>query len=102
MRRCARREASLPTYTEQDNNDIGYKEYDMNKKTVPQSVFDSPEACRIAREGHKQACEELAKVPRHLLDDGNPNHPRYDLHIFGEHHGSFLARQYKSATVASA
>lgn len=25
----------------------------------------------------------------------NPNHISYDLHIFGEHHESFIRRQYK-------
>lgn len=70
----------------------------MTKKiSVPQSVFDSPEALRIAKEGHRLACEELARTPRHLLDESNPNHPRYDLHLFGEPANQFLARQYKKA-----
>lgn len=67
----------------------------MTSRTVPQSVFDSPMARKIAREAHRQACEELARTPRHLLDEGNPNHPRYDLHLFGEHHETFMARQYR-------
>lgn len=67
----------------------------MEKRTVPQAVFDSPQAQRAAKRGHEEACQELARTPRHLLDEGNPNHPNYDLHIFGEHHESFLARQYK-------
>lgn len=65
------------------------------KRTVPQSVFDSPDAIRIAKQAHKEACEELNRTPRHLLDEGNPNHPRYDLHLFGEHREAFMARQYK-------
>lgn len=27
--------------------------------------------------------------------ESNPNHRCYDLHIFGEHHETFLRRQYK-------
>lgn len=67
----------------------------MNKKSVPEAVFASSEARRLTREGHKQACEELEKTPREMLDEGNPNHPRYDLHLFGEHHTAFMARQHK-------
>jgi len=65
------------------------------KRTVPQSVFDSPEALRAAREGHRLACEDLARVPRHLLDPGNPNHPRYDDRIFGYTVPDLLAKQYR-------
>lgn len=67
----------------------------MIKRTVPQSVFDSPDALRAARKGHAEACAELARIPRHLLDLGNPNHPNYDLHLFGQHHVEFLKRQYR-------
>ncbi len=67
----------------------------MEERTVPQAVFDSPQAIRAAKQGHREACEELARTPRHLLDEGNPNHPRYDLHLFGEHHETFMARQHK-------
>lgn len=67
----------------------------MEKRTVPQAVFDSPAALRAAKQGHLEACAELDATPRHLLDEGNPNHPRYDLHLFGEHHSDFMARQYK-------
>lgn len=69
----------------------------MQKRTVPQAVFDSPEAQRAARQGHAQACRELADTPRHLLSSGNPNHPQYDLHLFGEHHQTFMQRQYRPA-----
>lgn len=65
------------------------------KRTVPQAVFDSPAALRAAKRGHAEACAELDRMPRHLLDEGNPNHPRYDLHLFGEHCETFLARQHK-------
>lgn len=74
------------------------KELIMNatlKRTVPQAVFDSAFARRAAREGHAAACAELARTPRHLLDESNPNHPRYDLHLFGEHHATFMARQHR-------
>jgi hypothetical protein len=65
------------------------------KRTVPQAVFDSKDARRIAREGHRLACEELARTPRHMLDEGNPNHPRYDRKLFGYDESEFMARQYK-------
>lgn len=68
----------------------------MQKRTVPQSVFDTPEAKRAAKIGHAQACRELAETPRQLLDKANPNHPDFDLHLFGEHHASFMARQYRA------
>lgn len=67
----------------------------MEKRTVPQAVFDSPEALRIAKQGHAEACRKLDATPRHLLGEGNPNHPMYDLHLFGEHHETFMNRQYK-------
>lgn len=65
------------------------------KRTIPQAVFDSPEALRAAREGHRLACQDLARVPRHLLDEGNPNHPRYDDRIFGYTVPDLLAKQYR-------
>mgnify|MGYP000548300409 CR=1 FL=1 len=64
------------------------------KRVVPQFVFDSPEALRAAKAGHAKACEELAKTPRHKLDPGNPNHPDYDLKLFGYSVTEFLAKQY--------
>lgn len=27
--------------------------------------------------------------------ESDPNHPNYDLHLFGEHHITFMQRQYK-------
>ena len=59
------------------------------------SIYDSKDAKRIIEAGTKQATDELNATPRHMLDPGNPNHPRYDLHLFGEHYESFLRRQYK-------
>ena len=64
------------------------------KRTVPQAVFDSPEALRVAKQAHKEACEQLDRTPRHLLDEGNPNHPRYD-ELFGYDRDVFLAKQYR-------
>ena len=69
----------------------------MSKRTVSQAVFDSPEALRIARAATKEATEQLDRMPRHMLDDGNPNHPRYDLHLFGVPAAEFMARQYRAA-----
>jgi hypothetical protein len=45
------------------------------KRTVPQSVFDAPEAKRIAKIAFREAKEELDNTPRHQLDEGKPNHP---------------------------
>lgn len=66
----------------------------MQKRSVPQAVFDSPEATKAAQRGHREACDELARTPRHMLDEGNPNHPSYDLQLFGMPADAFLARQY--------
>jgi hypothetical protein len=65
------------------------------KRTVPQAVFDSKEARRVARQGHLEACRELNRTPRHLLDEGNPNHPNYDLKLFGYDANEFLSKQYR-------
>jgi len=67
------------------------------KRTVQQSVFESKDAIRAAKAGHKQACDELNATPRHLLNEGNPNHPMYDAKIFGYDANEFMARQYKAA-----
>lgn len=67
------------------------------KRTVQQSVFDSKEAIRAAKAGHKLACDELNATPRHLLNEGNPNHPMYDTKLFGYNVTEFMARQYKTA-----
>lgn len=65
------------------------------KRTVPQAVFDSPEALRIARSATREATEELNRTPRHLLDPGNPNHPDYDMKLFGYDANEFLKKQYR-------
>jgi hypothetical protein len=65
------------------------------KRTIPQAVFDSPEARKVQRDGHRQACNELAAIPRHKLDKGNPNHPDYDTTLFGYAVPEFMAKQYK-------
>lgn len=45
------------------------------------------------------ATEELDATPCHLLDEGNPNHPRYNAGdnglLFGYSREEFLAKQYK-------
>ena len=63
------------------------------KRSVPQAIFDSPEALRIAKLATKEATDELNATPRNLLDEGNPNHPSYDT-IFGYEREAFMARQY--------
>jgi hypothetical protein len=65
-----------------------------SKYDVPQSVFDSPLATRIAKKGHKEACEELARTPAHMLDESNPNHPKHS-EIFGYAEKTLLSMQYK-------
>lgn len=65
------------------------------KRTVSQSVFNSPDARRIAKIAHREACDELARTPRHMLDTGNPNHPNYDDRIFGYTVPDLLAKQYR-------
>jgi hypothetical protein len=69
----------------------------MNKRSVQQAVFESKDAIRIAKAGHKLACDELNATPRHLLSEGNPNHPMYDQKIFGYDADEFMSRQFKSA-----
>ena len=64
------------------------------KRTVPQAVFDSKEAIRIARNGHLLACRDLDRTPRHLLGEGNPNNPKYEQ-LFGYDCDVFLAKQYR-------
>ena len=62
--------------------------------TVPQAVFDTKAALKAERAGHDAACRELGMTPRHLLNEGNPNHPNYDK-LFGYDQDVFLARQYR-------
>ena len=59
------------------------------------TIYESQEALRAAKQGHAEACRELTNTPRHLLGEGNPNHPMYDLHIFGYHHEEFMKRQHR-------
>lgn len=60
------------------------------------SIFDSPEALRIARQATREAKKELDATPRHLLDPGNPNHPdNFEPKLFGYEANEFLAKQYR-------
>jgi hypothetical protein len=65
------------------------------KRTVSPAVFDSVAARRVQRERHRQACEELDRMPRHLLGEGNPNHPMYDSKLFGYDEREPLVKQYR-------
>ena len=58
-------------------------------------IFSTKEAKALIKKAVNSAIEELDNTPRYLLDTSNPNHPNYDLHIFSEHHESFMSRQYK-------
>lgn len=51
---------------------------------------------KLVRAGHLRACEELDRTPRHMLDEGNPNHPMYDR-LFGYDREDFMAKQYRPA-----
>lgn len=66
-----------------------------HKHTVPQSVFDSPEARFIAKIATKQATDELDRMNHNDLDVGNPNHP-INSGIFCYDAREFLAKQYRS------
>lgn len=66
----------------------------LKRRDVPQSVFDSPAARRIAKIAIREATEELNRTPRHLLDEGNPNHPQYDM-LFGYDREAFMRKQYE-------
>ena len=66
------------------------------KRDIPQAVFESKDAMRIAKIATKQAEDELNDTPRHLLNRGNPNHPdNFDVQLFGYNTNEFLAKQYK-------
>lgn len=47
------------------------------------------------RQAHREAARELDK--RATVPESDPNHPMYELHIFGEHHATFMQRQHKAA-----
>ena len=64
---------------------LGFSGGFMEKRTVLQAVIDSPQAIRATKQGHAEACRELANTPRQRLDDCNPNHHRNELQFFGEH-----------------
>lgn len=59
------------------------------------AIYNTKEAKRLIKEAVRQSVKELSDTPRHMLDPSNPNHPDYDLHIFGHHCDDFLAKQYK-------
>lgn len=65
----------------------------MEKRDIPQAVFDSPEARQVQRDGHRRACEELARTHPTRLDPSNPNHPIHSG-IFGYDVADFLRKQY--------
>ena len=65
------------------------------KRSIPESVFANFEKTKQYKQAYIEACRELDKTPRHLLDEGNPNHPNYDNKLFGYDVEDFLAKQYK-------
>ena len=72
----------------------GLKNKAVFESNRSRTIFDSPEALRMASRAIKEATDELDQTPRHLQDKGNPNHPQYDT-IFGYEREAFMARQYK-------
>ena len=65
------------------------------KRDIPQAVFD--QFSKTARKVYQEVCKELdeqhsRKVP---VGEGNPNHPMYDLQLFGYHKDEFMRKQYK-------
>lgn len=46
-----------------------------------------------ASQAMRQARDDLDRIPRHMLDTGNPNHPMHDG-IFGYDRHVFMAKQY--------
>ena len=65
----------------------------MTKETHPH--WNYPAARRADREGHRLACEDLARMHPSQLDVGNPNHPIHDG-IFGYETKEFLRKQMNS------
>lgn len=59
------------------------------------SIFESKEVKQMARKAVAQSKQELDNTPRHLLDKSNPNHPDYDLKLFGYNVDEFLSKQFK-------
>lgn len=75
------------------------------KRTVSQSVFDSPQAKRVAKIAVAEANRQIeAAHARGEFDDGDPNHPKYNNGInyvtgkpatlFGYETDASLKRQY--------
>lgn len=62
----------------------------MTKETHPHWNYAA--ARRADREGHRLACEDLARKHPSKLDTGNPNHPIHDG-IFGYETEDFLSKQ---------
>lgn len=60
------------------------------KITAAEIKFD-----KLVRSAHLDAVNQLNNKPRHMLDEGNPNHPMYDQ-IFGYDRETFMAKQYKN------
>jgi hypothetical protein len=64
---------------------------------MTRTVYRDKAMQRAEADGHRLACEDLAKTPRHMLGTGNPNHPDNDPKptLFGYDVSEFMARQHK-------
>ncbi len=65
------------------------------KNYAPWPVEETRDWKLRATQAMKEAADSLARIPRHMLDPGNPNHPNHDIKLFGEDPATFLARQYR-------
>lgn len=72
------------------------------KRTVPQAVFDSPEALRLARRAVEESQREMDEAWRRgdPVGEGDPNHPKYNggvdpRKLFGRPVQAHLDLQYK-------
>jgi len=63
------------------------------KNYGPWPCESDPAWKRRAAEAMRQAKADLDRIPRAMLDPGNPNHPMHDG-IFGYDRREFLAKQY--------
>jgi hypothetical protein len=50
---------------------------DMQKRTISQAVFESNEAKRAIKAGHKMACDILDRRAVRDIPESDPNHPMY-------------------------
>lgn len=50
----------------------------MQKRTIPQAVFETELAKAVIRAGHKEACRQLDLRRARDIPESDPNHPMYN------------------------